>query len=254
MRRLIGFSTGAPAFGAYDRGLAEVRLHGLEAVELSALRQPELEPLVSAIDDLDLSGFQHIAFHAPSEIAAGTERPVVELLLRVAERGWPIIVHPNVIVDYSLWGYLGSALCIENMDKRKPIGRTSAELRSLFDLLPEASLCFDIGHARQIDSTMTEAYFILSRFHTRLRQVHVSEVNTRSRHDALSYASILAFRSMAEMIPANVPLIIESVIEPSQIDAEVERVREAFPVQSLINSQDTLRGNPVSPLLLWQPT
>jgi hypothetical protein len=101
---------------------------------------------------------------------------------------------------------------------------------------------------------MTEAYFILSRFHTRLRQVHVSEVNTRSRHDALSYASILAFRSMAEMIPANVPLIIESVIEPSQIDAEVERVREAFPVQSLINSQDTLRGNPVSPLLLWQPT
>jgi hypothetical protein len=254
MRRLIGFSTGALAFGAYDRGLAEVRLHGLEAVELSALRQPELEPLVSAIDDLDLSGFQHIAFHAPSEIAAGTERPVVELLLRVAERGWPIIVHPNVIVDYSLWGYLGSALCIENMDKRKPIGRTSAELRSLFDLLPEASLCFDIGHARQIDSTMTEAYFILSRFHTRLRQVHVSEVNTRSRHDALSYASILAFRSMAEMIPANVPLIIESVIEPSQIDAEVERVREAFPVQSLINSQDTLRGNPVSPLLLWQPT
>src|ERR1019366_4345293 len=166
MRRLIGFSTGALAFGAYDRGLAEVRLHALEAVELSALRQPELEPLINAIDDLDLSGFQHIAFHAPSEIAAGTERLVVELLLRVAERSWPIIVYPDVVEDYSLWSQIGSALC------------------------------FDIGHARQVDSTMTESYFILSRFHAKLRQVHVSEVNTRSKHDSLSYSSILAFRRM----------------------------------------------------------
>jgi hypothetical protein len=254
MRRLIGFSTGALALGAYDRGLAEVRAHALEAVELSALRQPELEPLVDAINDLDLSGFQHIAFHAPSEIEAGTERRVVELLLRVSKRGWPIIVHPNVIADFVLWGQFGSALCIENMDKRKPIGRTAAELASLFERLPEASLCFDIGHARQIDSSMTEAYFILSRFGTKLRQVHVSEVNTRSRHDALSYASILAFRSMAEMIPADVPLIIESVIDPSQIDAEVGRVREAFPIQALVNSQDIVRGESTNPRLLWQPT
>jgi hypothetical protein len=254
MRRLLGFSTGALAFGAYNRGLAEVRLHALEAVELSALRQPELEPLINAIDDLDLSGFQHIAFHAPSEITAGTERLVVEMLLRVAERCWPIIVHPDVIVDYSLWSQLGRALCIENMDKRKPIGRTADELESLFELLPEASLCFDIGHARQIDSTMTEAYFILSRFHTKLRQVHVSEVNTRSKHDALSYASILAFRQLADMIPINVPLIIESVIEASQIEAEIERVREAFPVQTLVSSREATRGISVGPWLQWQPT
>ena len=254
MRRLIGFSTGALAFGAYDRGLAEVRLHALEAVELSALRQPELEPLINAIDDLDLSGFQHIAFHAPSEIAAGTERLVVELLLRVAERSWPIIVHPDVVEDYSLWSQIGSALCIENMDKRKPIGRTAVELESLFALLPEASLCFDIGHARQVDSTMTESYFILSRFHAKLRQVHVSEVNTRSKHDSLSYASILAFRRMADMIPMNVPLIIESVIDASQIEAEIERVREAFPVPTLVSSPEAVRGNPVGPWLLCQPT
>ena len=254
MRRLLGFSTGALAFGAYNRGLAEVRLHALEAVELSALRQPELEPLINAIDDLDLSGFQHIAFHAPSEITAGTERLVVEMLLRVAERCWPIIVHPDVIVDYSLWSQLGRALCIENMDKRKPIGRTADELESLFERLPEASLCFDIGHARQIDSTMTEAYFILSRFHTKLRQVHVSEVNTRSKHDALSYASILAFRQLADMIPINVPLIIESVIEASQIEAEIERVREAFPVQTLVSSREATTGIPVGPWLQWQPT
>lgn len=254
MRRLLGFSTGALAFGAYDRGLAEIRRHALGAVELSALRQPELEPLINVIGDLDLSSFQYIAFHAPSEIVAGTEQHVVELLVRVADRNWPIIVHPDVISDYSLWSQLGPALCIENMDKRKPIGRTAEELEALFGLLPEASLCFDIGHARQIDSTMTEAYFILSRFRTKLRQVHVSEVNTRSKHDALSYASILAFRRMAEMIPVSVPLIIESVVDASQVAAEIERVREAFPVPTLVSSQEVTRPNPVGGWLLCQPT
>jgi hypothetical protein len=101
---------------------------------------------------------------------------------------------------------------------------------------------------------MTEAYFILSRFCTRLRQVHVSEVNTRSKHDALSYASMLAFRPLADMIPIDVPLIIESVIEESRIDAEVRRVREAFPVEALASAQDTAGANPAASWLLYQPT
>lgn len=233
MSRLIGFSTGALSFGAYAQGLAAIRSNHLAAVELSALRQPELAPLVSALDALDLSAFQYVAFHAPSEIAPGTEERVVNLLLQVAERGWPIVVHPDVIENHCLWRQIGPLLCVENMDKRKPIGRTADELQTIFDLLPDASFCFDAGHARQIDSTMTEAYLILRRFGAKLRQLHVSEVNTRSKHDPLSYATLLAFRKIADMIPINVPLIVESVIECGQIAAEIERVRSAFPVPAL---------------------
>jgi hypothetical protein len=254
MRRLLGFSTGALAFGAYDRGLEEIRRHALECVELSALRQRELEPLINVIDDLDLSTFQHVAFHAPSEIVPGTEEHVVELLAHAAKRKWPVIVHPDVISDYSLWRELGPALCIENMDKRKPIGRTAEELEPLFALFPEASLCFDIGHARQIDSTMTEAYFILRKFVAKLRQVHVSEVNTRSRHDGLSYASILAYKRVAEMIPVSVPLIIESVVDVGHVEEEIARVREAFPVPALANSQEAAKPNPVGGWLQYQPS
>lgn len=253
MRRLIGFSTGALSFGAYARGLAAIRSNHLAAIELSALRQPELEPLVSALDALDLSGFQYIAFHAPSDIAPGTEQLVFNMLLRVAERGWPIVVHPDVIENYSLWKQIGPLLCIENMDKRKPIGRTADELDSIFDLLPDASFCFDVGHARQVDSTMTEAYLILKRFGSRLRQVHVSEVNTRSKHDALSYASLLAFRRIADMIPVDIPLIVESVIESSQIGAEVERVRYAFPVRTQGDSEGTSTATDVRTWPLCQP-
>lgn len=42
------------------------------------------------------------------------------------------------------------------MDKRKRIGCTAMQLRRFFDELPEATFCFDMGHARQVDPTMHE--------------------------------------------------------------------------------------------------
>ena len=47
--RPIGFSTGALAYGDFRRGLDIVRENQLPVVELSALREPELEPLVASL-------------------------------------------------------------------------------------------------------------------------------------------------------------------------------------------------------------
>ena len=230
MCRTIGFSTGALAFGDFRRALDMLRAHPVRAVELSALRQPELDPLRAAVDELDLSQFRYVSVHAPSRIEPGTESHVVDCLLEFASRGWPIVVHPDAMVEYSLWRRLGASLCVENMDKRKPVARTVDELEVVFDRLPEAGLCLDLGHARQVDTTMTEAYMILRTYASRLRQVHVSEVNTRSKHDRLSYSSIMAFQRVAELIPESVPLIVEAVIEEREIGPELERVEEAFQV------------------------
>ena len=233
MSRLIGFSTGALAYAEFERALRMLRSRPVHAVELSALRQPELAPLIDSLDGLDLSQFSYIAFHAPSRIEPSAEADVVGRLEGVAQRGWPVILHPDAIHDYSLWRRLGNALCIENMDRRKPVGRTVAELESVFDELPEAGFCFDIGHARQVDSTMTEAYFLLRHYGNRLRQLHVSEVNTKSTHDPLSYGCVLAFQQVAEFIPEHVPLILETPVPEDRIESEMERVREALPVLSL---------------------
>jgi endonuclease IV len=115
------------------------------------------------------------------------------------------------------------------MDRRKPIGRTVSELERVFEQLPEASFCFDIGHARQVDSTMTDAYFILKRFGPKLRQVHLSEVNTSSKHDPLSYASIQAFREVAAFIADEIPIILETPIPEGQIEFEMSQALEALP-------------------------
>ncbi len=150
------------------------------------------------------------------------------MLQRVPDN-WPIILHPDAISDFELWRELCARVCIENMDKRKRIGRSAAELKRIFGELPDATLRFDIGHARQFDPTMTEAWQILREFGSKLRQVHVSEVNTRSKHDVLSYASIIAFQDVAHLIPEHVPLILETPVKEGGIEGEIEKVRQALP-------------------------
>ena len=116
------------------------------------------------------------------------------------------------------------------MDKRKPIGRSARDLELIFKELPEATFCFDIGHSRQYDSTMREAYLILREFGAKLRQVHVSEVNTRSKHDPLSHASILAFQEVAHFILPEVPLVLETPVSEENMLTEIAKVRKALPL------------------------
>jgi hypothetical protein len=224
----IGFSTGALARGDFRLALQMLSDKNARAVELSALRQDELAPLVHELGQLDLSRFQYIAFHAPSAMEQSYEANALELLKQVAARNWPIIVHPDAMHNPSAWACLGDCLCIENMDKRKPLGQTATDLAKFFDILPNASLCFDIGHARQVDPTMSEAWTILQRFRNRIKQLHVSEVNTQSKHDPISLESILAFQKVSHLLPADAPIILESRVKESEINEEIETALDAL--------------------------
>ena len=228
--RLIGFSTGALAYSDFRRGVEILQERGIRAAELSALRYHELQSLVEALDDLDLSKFDYIAFHAPSAIPPGRESEVIELLLPVRLREWPIVVHPDAIRQPSLWRPLGDSLCLENMDQRKPTGRTADELRRVFRDFPDASFCFDIGHAKQLDRTMNEARLLMKAFGSRLRQVHLSEVNSQGKHDSLSRASVLAFRDVAELIPEPIPIILETPVPEERVEREIDRAIDALPL------------------------
>lgn len=231
MRR-IGFSTGALARGDFRHALRLLHAHRVDVVELSALRIDELESLITAIPQLDLSGFSFVSLHAPSQYPAGKESWVVEQLARVKRFGFPIVVHPDVLYDTAEWSHFGADLLIENMDKRKPVGRSVRELRPIFDALPEARFCFDIGHARQVDPSMTEASLLLQAFGERLAEVHMSEVNTASRHDPITPWSVMAFQRVARYIPEEIPIVLEPLIDrgQSEIAMELASAREALQV------------------------
>jgi hypothetical protein len=229
MRR-IGFSTGALARGDFRAALAILRQHDISVIELSALRFEELTPLVNALPSLDLSHFAFVAVHAPSRFAPDCEQWVVAQLCRFTEQGYPVIVHPDVILQPERWCALGNLLVIENMDKRKPVGRTVPELREIFRLVPAARFCFDIGHARQVDPSMTEASLLLSTFRDRLVEIHMSEVNTASRHDPISLNAVMAFSAIAAAVPEEIPIILEPLIDQGQSDVptELQRAHDVF--------------------------
>lgn len=82
---------------------------------------------------------------------------------------------------------------------------------------------------------MTEAAALLRAFGDRLAEVHLSEVNTASRHDPISLYAVRAFNSIAPYIPEQTPIILETLIDQGQstIEAEIERARDSLTVMSL---------------------
>lgn len=218
----IGFSTGALARSDVHAAFGLLAYRGTGAVELSALRAHELRPLLQAIPALDLGGYAHLSVHAPSAFPASQEREIAAALLPLARRGWLVVVHPDTLRDFRVWGRFGDRLCIENMDERKPVGRTVPELEAVFARLPRASFCFDVAHARQLDPAMEQAARLLEAFGDRLAEVHVSELDAHSRHVRLSPAGVRACRAVAGLIPPQVPAIIEAPVRPHEIGAELQ--------------------------------
>ncbi len=229
--RDIGFSTGALAYGDFRRALHILEGHSCPAIELSALRESELQGLMEALDELSIDEYMYVSVHAPSRRKEMSEKEIAELLLPCIDRAWPIILHPDAIQDHGCWRQFGELACLENMDGRKASGRNVAELEPHFRKLPEATLCLDLGHAQQVDPTLGVVRAILRNWGSRLRQIHLSELNANSKHEPLSMMTVWAVQDVASIIPP-APVILESVIGADQIDAELKNARACFEVKT----------------------
>jgi hypothetical protein len=208
----IGASTG---FLVEDRGdwpvLAE-RAAALSpfTAELAALSEDELPGLLAYLAGLDaLLPFRYLSVHAPSKGLRMAEARLVDALARLPAFVDAIVVHPDVIDDPAEYRRLGARLVLENMDTRKADGRTAAELAPYFAELPEAGLCLDVAHARDVDATMAGAGELLDRFAGRLRHLHVSSIDGAGHHVPLTDADDAAFRPVLRRC-RDVPWILEA--------------------------------------------
>jgi hypothetical protein len=111
------------------------------------------------------------------------------------------------------------------MDRRKNTGRSVSELKHVFELLPQAQMCFDLGHARQVDPSMIGAYQLLKAYAERIVQLHVSEVDTLNRHDVISRAAEMAFSQIRQFVPKSAAVILEGRVLEKDIGREAEKVR-----------------------------
>lgn len=228
MRR-FGFSTGALARGDFRTALQHSLDAKDDAVEYSALREKEFEPLAKYLLEHGTGPFAHVAFHAPSHFDPENEAKIVEMLeTLVATLGVWVVAHPDAIKTFQLWRNLGEHLCIENMDHRKPIGRSADELAMVFRELPRANLCFDIGHAHEMDRSMSMAYEILKRFRDRVVQVHASEVSDTCEHRAFSASSAAAFARLSPLLPREAPIILETVVPKDGAAEQMTKAQQIF--------------------------
>jgi len=219
-----GFSTGALERGNFRKAVSWMQHSNICALELSALRYDELKPLIDGLDQLPLTSFTYISLHAPSAFSESKEEDVVNLLLPISQRGWNIIVHPDVIYTPRRWASLGKRLLIENMDRRKPVGRTAEELGRLFKELPDAQLCLDVAHARQLDTSLRLLWDILCNFWDRIREVHISELDSFCRHRPMSNGAVSDYRRIADRIAVGAPVIIESMLETDRAPLRMEEI------------------------------
>jgi len=222
--RNIGLSTGTLALGDFKRGTAMVRSSTASAIELSALREEELDPLLAFLAELDVSEFSYISLHAPSRLTELTEQLLVEKLHEAVTRLNAITVHADIIEDPCLWRDLGPLLCIENMDARKATGRNADELSDLFEQIPDASFCFDIGHAHHIDATMEHAKSMLRKFRSRLRSIHFSEVDKSGHHVPLTTRTMKTYSRVFALVPQACTIIVESPAEAGGLGDQIHRV------------------------------
>ncbi len=226
--RYFGYSTGAIAKGDIAAALACLEETPAQAVEFSALRVAELQPILEYLTHQDVSHFQYCSFHVPSRFDPDEELAIVRALAPLVARKWPIIVHPDTIHRWDLWRCFGSQLLIENMDQRKTTGRTADELSRVFVQLPEASLCLDLGHLRQLDPTMVEAYRIIQRHGQRIRQLHLSDVDSSSKHHPLNIPALTCFIRVAPLLNPTAPVILESPVACSEVSDQLMMAQILF--------------------------
>lgn len=179
------------------------------AVELSALSENELEPLLRFLSGKPKLPFRFTAVHGPSKNRTLDEEDLVNLLVEVARYCDGIVMHPDTMGELAPYSALGNRLLIENMDSRKSEGRTVGELKPAFESLPDARFCFDIAHARSIDPSMGEANRLLDAFGTRLSHVHLSSLSPDLRHVSLTSSDAELFESTLQRC-VDVPWILEA--------------------------------------------
>jgi hypothetical protein len=182
------------------------------AAELAALSESELPGLVEHLSGEDWLPFHYVSVHAPSKGRVMPEPELVALLAGLPCEVDAIVVHPDVIEEPARYRRLGRRLVLENMDARKPAGRTADELAPLFAQLPEAGLCLDVAHALDVDPSLRAGHVLLDRFAARLRHLHVSSLDGAGHHVPLRAADKAVFTPLLRRC-RDVPWILEAPLD-----------------------------------------
>jgi len=210
---LVGASTGymAELRGDWARLVSSAHAVSGDVVELSALCADELPGLAAFLSADRRLPFGRVSVHGPSKGWDGAPGELAASLAALPAVVEGVVMHPETLGEVAPYAVLGARLRLENMDTRKPDGRTSEELARFFASLPEARFCFDVAHAWLHDASMGLAHELLDAFGDRLVEVHISSIEESGHHVPLRTADVDAFAPVLERC-TGVPWVLEAAL------------------------------------------
>ncbi|MEI6835280.1 MAG: hypothetical protein WCK59_00405 [Candidatus Falkowbacteria bacterium] len=161
-----------------------------------------------------IKSFERLSIHAPVNVRYVYNQEIKALLKKLeyfynrvgAEL---LVIHPDLVDDWSVFDDLNMNLAIENMDDRKQSFKDVGDLKDFFDKHPEWSLVLDLGHCKANDKSMVLAENMILAFRNRIVEIHLSgykkfhePLHRTKQKDIIAYCKDLL-----------VPIIIESVFE-----------------------------------------
>lgn len=228
---MIGFSTGV-LFKTHEtkHALGVIRALGCKCVELGLVEPSRIQSgWLDRVSAEDVAGFDYVSLHAPT-IRYGNREESKAVLEKIAgfhatvRRLDLVVVHPNLIEDFSVLAATGLPIGLENMDWRKDSMKNPEEFRGIFAEHPDWKLVLDLNHVFTNDRTMSLAREFYRVFGNRIAHHHVS--GFVSLHDPL-------FKTHQRQIPGaiekpDVPVIDESGMAAGELEKELRYLTEVL--------------------------
>lgn len=184
-----------------------------------------LEGQMQEVSVDDLAEFESISIHAPAYAynTDDTSKEIIRQMQRIhALRPMDVVVvHPDLVVDFSLLAESSLPIGVENQDNRKTGYKTPEDFNEIFKRYPQFSFVLDLNHVFTNDSSMKLAEEFYERWGDRLVEIQVS--GYREAHSPLFETGQ---KEIVQAVRGKVRIIIESHIHPEDAVREFSFVTE----------------------------
>jgi hypothetical protein len=225
----IGFSHGVlyKTMDVYTKEAFDIyAAAGSEIIEVCFIRSGAIQKLGNIIPFV--KEYPHRSIHLPADIRYKNDAATKEILERAANfyravSADLVLVHPDLVDDWSVFAQFPLAWAIENMDNRKRSFRSPNDLLCFFKQNNNWKMVLDLNHCYSNDTSMQIAEEFIEKFKDRIAEIHLS--GYAGYHEPLYQTKQEIIMQFCKKIQA--PIIIESTFNsPDEAEKEIAYIRE----------------------------
>jgi len=207
----IGFNTGRTDVIPFLEKIKVFVELGCNAIEFSMMSLEEEDKLDKYWDQIPWDKFVYFSVHAPvHEFIYRNDNKTNDFLRRLQERHNKykfdlIVIHPNLVEDWSVFANYDMPFAFENMDHRNSYAKNVIDMKDVFSKA-KAAMVLDVNHCFTNDPTMQLAKDFYVAFGHKMKEIHLSGYDTF--HEPLY---VTKQSQIIDAIPdKEIPIIIES--------------------------------------------